>query len=82
MDNFDRYRCIFQRYSPDNDSDVSSSPVTVRAFASKISPPLSTTTTATSETEIIEVVKEGKKADLSQFELLSVIGQVKFAFLC
>ncbi|VDN32443.1 unnamed protein product [Gongylonema pulchrum] len=73
---------IFQRYSPDNDSYASSSLATARAFASTISPSSSTAKAATSEIEIIEVAKEGEKADPSQFELLSTIGQVKRAFLC
>ncbi|VDN38745.1 unnamed protein product [Gongylonema pulchrum] len=82
MDDFDRYHCIFQRYSSNNDSCASSSLATARAFASTISPSSSTAKAATSEIGIIEVAKEGEKADPSQFKLLSTIGQVKRAFLC
>ncbi|VDN32416.1 unnamed protein product [Gongylonema pulchrum] len=75
------------RYSPDNDSDASSSSTTARASATTLSSSLSTmpttaatttTATATSEIEITEVAKEGEKADPSQFELLSMIGQGSF----
>lgn len=34
----------------------------------------------TSEIEITEIAKEGEKADPSQFELLSMIGQVNVYF--
>ncbi|VDN06762.1 unnamed protein product [Thelazia callipaeda] len=72
-----------QRYSPRNDSDLIPSRVidtaTVNSDANAIScVSTTTTTTTTSEIEITEVAKEGEKADPSQFELLSTIGQGSF----
>ncbi|VIO95591.1 ribosomal protein S6 kinase alpha 3, putative [Brugia malayi] len=66
---------IDDHYSSENDSDVSLSTAIDTATVSNA------TTKAkamTSEIEITEIAKEGEKADPSQFELLSMIGQGSF----
>uniref|UniRef100_A0A0R3RFI3 Ribosomal protein S6 kinase n=1 Tax=Elaeophora elaphi TaxID=1147741 RepID=A0A0R3RFI3_9BILA len=72
-----------KHYSSGNDSDVSLSTTSDNAVAnnatgSSTSATSKTTITTTSEIEITEIAKEGEKADPSQFELLSMIGQGSF----
>lgn len=68
-----------QHYSSTNDSDVSLLTANGNANATSNTTASTDTTKAiamTSEIEITEIAKEGEKADPSQFELLSMIGQV------
>uniref|UniRef100_A0A1I7VMT6 Ribosomal protein S6 kinase n=1 Tax=Loa loa TaxID=7209 RepID=A0A1I7VMT6_LOALO len=68
-------------YSPKNDSDVSLSIISNIATASSANITNTATTKEAamiSEIEITEIAKKGEKADPSQFELLSMIGQGSF----
>uniref|UniRef100_A0A915Q7Z3 Ribosomal protein S6 kinase n=1 Tax=Setaria digitata TaxID=48799 RepID=A0A915Q7Z3_9BILA len=74
---------INKHSSSENDSDVSLSTTGDAATASIVTGSSNNAVTAkaaetTSEIEITEVAKEGEKADPSQFELLSMIGQGSF----
>ncbi|VDO40314.1 unnamed protein product [Onchocerca flexuosa] len=72
---------IEDHYSSENDSDVSLPTTGDTNAASTIANTNTAATkvaTMTSEIEITEIAKEGEKADPSQFELLSMIGQGSF----
>ncbi|VBB31157.1 unnamed protein product, partial [Acanthocheilonema viteae] len=75
-----KYLKISQHYSSENDSDVSLSTTNDSVIADSATDSTANTKAIamTSEIEITEIVKEGEKADPSQFELLSMIGQGSF----
>ncbi|VDM15755.1 unnamed protein product [Wuchereria bancrofti] len=66
---------IDDHYSSENDSDVS---LSTAIDTATINSAKTKAKAMTSEIEITEIAKEGEKADPSQFELLSMIGQGSF----
>uniref|UniRef100_A0A1I8EZT7 non-specific serine/threonine protein kinase n=1 Tax=Wuchereria bancrofti TaxID=6293 RepID=A0A1I8EZT7_WUCBA len=74
-DDDDIIKYIPIHYSSENDSDVS---LSTAIDTATINSAKTKAKAMTSEIEITEIAKEGEKADPSQFELLSMIGQGSF----